>query len=46
VIFRSKLKIGERYCDERRDDEQDDKDNAQNSIKGVGLVDPPNYNGK
>jgi hypothetical protein len=46
VILRSKLKIGERYCDERRDDEQDGEDNAQNPIKGVGLIDSPNCNGE
>ncbi len=42
MIFRSKLKVCERNCDKRRDNEQDSKDDAQNAIKCVRLIETPN----
>jgi hypothetical protein len=44
VIFGSKLKVCERYGDERRDKEQDGEDDAQNAVERVRLVEPPNCN--
>ena len=41
MIFRGKLKVGERYRNKRRDDEQDGEDYAQNAIKCVRLIEPP-----
>lgn len=42
VVFRSKLKVGKSYCDERSDYEQNNEDDAENAIESVGLIESPN----